>query len=91
MRDLILAVDQGTQSVRAMIFDLHGQLVAKSQIHIQPYYSRQPGWAEQDCEYFWTRLCEACALHRISIQSSISSQASEVVNNAIIRLHAFSA
>ena len=60
MRDLILAVDQGTQSVRAMIFDLHGQLVAKSQIHIQPYYSRQPGWAEQDCEYFWTRLCEAC-------------------------------
>jgi sugar (pentulose or hexulose) kinase len=60
MRDLILAVDQGTQSVRAMIFDLQGQLVAKSQIHIQPYYSRQSGWAEQDCEYFWSRLCEAC-------------------------------
>ena len=60
MRDLILALDQGTQSVRAMIFDLQGQLLAKSQIHIQPYYSRHPGWAEQDCEYFWTRLCEAC-------------------------------
>ncbi len=42
MRDFILAVDQGTQSVRAMIFDLHGQLVAKSQIHIQPCYSRHP-------------------------------------------------
>jgi sugar (pentulose or hexulose) kinase len=27
---------------------------------IQPYYSRHPGWAEQDCEYFWTRFCEAC-------------------------------
>src|SRR5450631_2731488 len=60
MRDLILAVDQGTQSVRVMIFDLRGHLVAKSQIYIQPYYSRQPGWAEQDCEYFWARLCEAC-------------------------------
>src|SRR5271166_1968558 len=60
MRDLILAVDQGTQSVRAMIFDLQGQLLAKSQIHIQPYFSRQPGWAEQDCEYFWDKLCEAC-------------------------------
>lgn len=60
MRDLILAIDQGTQSVRAMIFDLHGGLLAKSQVHIQPYYSREPGWAEQDCEYFWTQLCEAC-------------------------------
>lgn len=47
MRDLILAVDQGTQSVRAMIFDLHGQLVAKSQIHIQPYYSRQVQLAKE--------------------------------------------
>ncbi len=60
MRDLILAIDQGTQSVRAMLFDLHGQLVTKSQVHIQPYYSREPGWAEQDCEYFWANLCEAC-------------------------------
>jgi FGGY family of carbohydrate kinases, N-terminal domain len=59
MRDLILAIDQGTQSVRAMIFDLRGTLVAKSQIHIQPYYSRQAGWDEQDCEY-WARFCEAC-------------------------------
>ena len=29
-QDLFLALDQGTQSVRAMLFDLDGQLVAKS-------------------------------------------------------------
>jgi len=58
--DLLLAIDQGTQSVRAMIFDPRGELLAKSQVHIQPYYSRQPGWAEQDCDYYWSNLCEAC-------------------------------
>lgn len=43
MNDLLLVIDQGTQSVRAMVFDLRGQLQAKSQVHIRPYYSRQPG------------------------------------------------
>ena len=59
-KDLLLAIDQGTQSVRAMIFDSQGELLAKSQVHIQPYYSRQPGWAEQDCDYYWANLREAC-------------------------------
>ncbi len=59
-QDLLLAIDQGTQSVRAMIFDLRGELIAKSQVHIVPYYSRQPGWAEQDCEYYWANLSAAC-------------------------------
>ncbi len=59
-KDLLLAIDQGTQSVRAMIFDLRGELIAKSQVHIVPYYSRQPGWAEQDCDYYWANLSKAC-------------------------------
>lgn len=58
--DLLLAIDQGTQSVRAMLFDLHGELVARHQVHIEPYRSEQPGWAEQDCDYFWQNLCQAC-------------------------------
>lgn len=58
--DLLLAIDQGTQSVRAMLFDLHGELVARHQVHIEPYRSEQPGWAEQDCDYFWQHLCQAC-------------------------------
>jgi sugar (pentulose or hexulose) kinase len=56
----ILALDNGTQSVRAMVFSLDGQLVAKSQIAIEPYVSPQPGWAEQDAEYYWDSLCRAC-------------------------------
>ncbi len=56
----ILALDNGTQSVRAMLFDTNGQLVAKSQIAIEPYFSQQPGWAEQDADYYWSSLCQAC-------------------------------
>lgn len=58
--DLFLSLDQGTQSVRAMLFDAQGQLVAKSQQHITPYFSKQPNWAEQNGEYFWHHLGLAC-------------------------------
>lgn len=60
IKPLLLSIDQGTQSVRAMVFDTTGNLVAKSQIKITPYYSRKPGWAEQDVDYFWDNLCRAC-------------------------------
>ena len=56
----ILAIDAGTQSVRALIFDLRGNLVDKVRVPIEPYSSPRPGWAEQDPEYFWQALCEAC-------------------------------
>ena len=58
--DLILAIDNGTQSVRALLFDAQGRLVAKSRVVLEPYVSPRPGWAEQDPRYFWARLCEAC-------------------------------
>lgn len=60
MKDLLLALDQGTQSVRAMVFSTGGELLAREQVHIEPYYSREPGWAEQDCDYFWSHLTSAC-------------------------------
>lgn len=59
-KDYVLAIDNGTQSVRALVFDLDGQLVAKSKVDIEPYFSEQPGWAEQHAGYFWDKLCEAC-------------------------------
>ncbi len=54
--DLILTIDNGTQSVRALLFDLQGNLVAKSRIELEAYFSENPGWAEQHVDYFWQML-----------------------------------
>ncbi len=56
----ILAIDNGTQSVRALLFDAVGNLLAKSQVHLQAYYSDQPGWAEHDPQGYWKAVCDAC-------------------------------
>lgn len=56
----LLAIDNGTQSVRALLFDLAGNLLAKSQVQIEAYFAEQPGWAEQHPEYYWASLCQAC-------------------------------
>jgi sugar (pentulose or hexulose) kinase len=59
-RDVLLAIDSGTQSVRALAFDLRGTLVARARVPLEPYVSPQPGWAENDPDYYWRSVCEAC-------------------------------
>lgn len=59
-KDLILAIDNGTQSLKALIFDAAGKLLAKEAVTFVPYFSKQPTWAEQDPEIFWQALVEAC-------------------------------
>jgi len=43
----VLAIDQGTTSSRAILFDKEGQVKAKEQQEFPQYYP-QPGWAEHD-------------------------------------------
>jgi len=59
-RDLILTIDNGTQSVRAMLFTPQGELLAIQRQPIEPYFSYAPGAAEQHPETFWEALCQAC-------------------------------
>ncbi|NLW71405.1 MAG: carbohydrate kinase [Chloroflexi bacterium] len=59
-KDLLLAIDNGTQSVRALLFDASGSLLAKHRVPIEPYFSTEPGYAEQHPEVFWKAVCEAC-------------------------------
>jgi sugar (pentulose or hexulose) kinase len=61
-KDLILAIDNGPQSLKALIFDLEGQLLFKEMVPFTPYFSDQPGWAEQDPAVFWQALCQACQM-----------------------------
>jgi sugar (pentulose or hexulose) kinase len=59
-KDLLLAIDNGTQSLKALIFDLQGRLLAKELVPFTPYFSEHPAWAEQDPDVFWDALCRAC-------------------------------
>lgn len=56
----VLAIDNGTQSIRALVFDESGNVIAKSKVDIEAYFSTQPGWAEQEAEYYWQSLAQAC-------------------------------
>ncbi len=56
----ILAIDNGTQSLRALIFDLRGNLIAKERVAFKPYEAPHPGWAEQDVAVYWSALETAC-------------------------------
>lgn len=56
----VLAIDNGTQSIRAIVFDAQGNVIAKSKINLEAYFSTQPGWAEQEADYYWQSLGQAC-------------------------------
>lgn len=58
--DLLLSLDCGTQSVRALLFDLEGQLVGRAQEAFDDYRSPQPGWLEHDGEAFWLAAARCC-------------------------------
>lgn len=54
----LLAIDYGTQSVRALVFDHHGQLITKVSHKVICYHSAHFGWAEQDPDYCWQQICQ---------------------------------
>lgn len=56
----LLALDCGTQSVRALVFDLQGNLLCKGQKSMQAYCSPRPGLVEQEANCFWNNLAQAC-------------------------------
>ena len=57
---LILTIDFGTQSVRAGLFNKKGEaVVLVKKKYDPPYFSPKPGYAEQDPEYYYKKLCEA--------------------------------
>jgi glycerol kinase len=49
----LLALDQGTTSSRAIIFDEDSRLVASAQMEFTQYFP-QPGWVEHDAAEIWS-------------------------------------
>jgi sugar (pentulose or hexulose) kinase len=86
--DLIFVIDAGTQSIRAALIDLRGVIRHIIKTPIEIYFSKQPGWAEQEPEYYWKTLCATCKkLLRISSTNAgaikgvaVTTQRATVVN-----------
>ena len=57
--DALLALDQGTSSSRALVFDRSGRLLAVAQRELTQHFP-QPGWVEHDAEQIWADQIE-CA------------------------------
>lgn len=84
----VISIDAGTQSIRAALIDLEGNITHIERTEIDAYYSIQPGYAEQDAEYLWEKLCETTQklMTNISIDIyqikglSITTQRGTVIN-----------
>jgi glycerol kinase len=61
---LILVLDAGTTSTRAMAFDAQGRVRAVAQQELTQYYP-QPGWVEHDAAEIWDRTL-ACAQQAVA-------------------------
>ena len=88
MGENLLAIDAGTQSIRALLFDPRGKLLAKTRVTYEPYFSTAPGLAEQKPELYWESLCQVCQalwkqkeVDKSSIAAvSLTTQRSTVIN-----------
>lgn len=50
---VVLALDQGTTSSRAIVFGASGEILATAQKEFRQYFPR-PGWVEHDADEIWT-------------------------------------
>ncbi|MGJ8653706.1 MAG: glycerol kinase GlpK [Opitutaceae bacterium] len=70
-RDYILALDQGTTSSRAILFDQSGSIIAVAQKEFQQHFPRN-GWVEHDANEIWkTQLAVAEeALNKVKLTAA---------------------
>jgi glycerol kinase len=57
--DYLLAIDQGTTSTRAILFDATGAVHHTARVELRQIYPR-PGWVEHDPEEIWQAVVAAC-------------------------------
>ncbi|WP_431474820.1 glycerol kinase GlpK [Marinobacter sp. KM021] len=71
MSRYLLAIDQGTTSSRAIVFDARGTQVAVAQQEFHQYFPRD-GWVEHDAVEIWDSTLAVCreALEKAGVQAS---------------------
>ena len=79
MTDLILVLDAGTTSTRAMAFARDGAIAAVSQCEITQHYP-QPGWVEHDAQEIWEATLR-CARECLSAAGGVHKFAAIGITN----------
>lgn len=60
IKDLVLTIDYGTQSVRVAIVDKKGKFLAfEQEKYNEPYFSTKPGYCEQYPDYYYNCMVKA--------------------------------
>ena len=59
MTDLILSIDQGTTSSRAIVFDTKGNIIKIEQMEFEQFFP-DSGWVEHDPEEIWSTTQAVC-------------------------------
>jgi len=67
----VLALDQGTTSSRAIVFDHSGAVVAKSQAEFAQIFPK-PGWVEHDPKEIWAS--QSGVMHAVLAKSGIAAR-----------------
>src|SRR5215469_12190225 len=71
MSGVILTIDQGTTSTRAILFDSTPKILSVSQRELTQHYPH-PGWVEHDPEEIWNATLSVCreALARAGVPAT---------------------
>jgi glycerol kinase len=80
MKKYILALDQGTTSSRAILFDHKGQIKSTAQKEFTQIFP-QPGWVEHDPSEIWSSQAGVAAEARLKIGAGISEIAAIGITN----------
>jgi sugar (pentulose or hexulose) kinase len=85
---LVLTFDIGTQSTRALLVDRHGAIADVCQEkYEEPYFSKNPGWAEQKPDFYYDCLCrtgrELCARNREALERVIAVTVTTIRDTAL--------
>jgi len=79
-RDHILAIDQGTTSTRAMLFDSHGAPQGVAQRELPQIYP-DDGWVEHDPEDIWRATLDVCRQAIGGIDGGVARMAAIGITN----------
>jgi glycerol kinase len=86
MSDVVVSLDSGTTSTRAMVFDRRGRPLGTAQVAHEQIFP-QPGWVEHDALELWhnarqvlDQVVDACGLHATDVAAlGITNQRETVV------------